>query len=79
MPRTTLDLESSVLRLLRLRGRAEGKSMGQVASELLARELREAPRGDAPPPVKWVSRDLGRPRIDLEDRDALHSALDSDA
>src|SRR5437879_2638424 len=36
MPRTTLDLDFSVLRELRRRGDQEGKSMGRVASELLA-------------------------------------------
>ena len=35
MPRTTFDLDATVLADLR-RAAAEGKSMGQVASELLA-------------------------------------------
>ncbi|MEA2605840.1 MAG: hypothetical protein QOI00_597, partial [Chloroflexota bacterium] len=37
MSRTTIDLDPAVLRELRRRGAREGKSMGQVASELLAR------------------------------------------
>jgi len=36
MPRTTLDLDALVLRELRRRGARERKSMGQVASEVLA-------------------------------------------
>ncbi|MGI8623241.1 MAG: hypothetical protein ACR2NB_07080 [Solirubrobacteraceae bacterium] len=39
MPRTTLDLDASVLRELRRRGERQRKSMGQVASELLTGAL----------------------------------------
>lgn len=74
MPRTTLDLDLSVLRALRRRGQDEGKSMGRVASELLARNL--ADEGSAPPPFQWVARNLGRPRVDLEDKEALRALLD---
>ena len=77
MPRTTLDLDSSVLRELRRRGEQEGKSMGRVASELLAVAL--APDDPRDPPVfTWKSGDLGVPRMDLEDKEALRRALDDD-
>ena len=39
MARTTLDLDPSVIEMLRERAKREGKSMGQVASEALARPL----------------------------------------
>jgi len=74
MSRTTLNLDASVLRELRRRGARERKSMGQVASEVLARALAEAD----PAPVQdfdWISRDLGRPTIDLEDAAAVRAAL----
>ncbi len=74
MARTTLDLDPSVLSELRRRGAAEHKSMGQVASELLARTLSE--REARTPPFQWVSRDLGAPRVDLEDDDAVGALLD---
>jgi hypothetical protein len=74
MARTTLDLDPSVLRELRRLGEREGKSMGRVASELLARALAE---DDAPSPTfNWVSRDLGAPLIDLEDKEAVRAVLD---
>jgi plasmid stability protein len=76
MARTTLDLDQSVIDDLRRRAAAEGKSMGRVASELLARSLGEADAGPAPK-LKWVSRDLGRPRINLEDKEALRHTLDN--
>ena len=78
MPRTTLDLDGSVLSELRRRGRSEGKSMGQLASELLARSLREG----ADPPVlelQWRSDRLGEPLVDLEDKEAIRAVLDEDA
>jgi hypothetical protein len=77
MPRTTLDLDASVLSELRRRARREGKSMGQVASELLARGLAEGAERHVPA-LQWISHDLGEPLVDLEDRDAVQEALDAD-
>jgi hypothetical protein len=77
MPRTTLDLDASVLSELRRRGRREGKSMGQVASELLARGMAE--ENDRPAPgFQWRSGRLGEPLMDLEDREAVRAVLDED-
>lgn len=78
VPRTTLDLDPSVLRELRERGRRERKSMGQVASELLTAALvgSEQPAAAA---FAWTTADLGTPRVDLEDAEALARALDEPA
>ena len=75
MPRTTLEIDASVLAELRRRGEAEHKSMGQVASELLASALATGERA-APSAFRWNAADLGAPRVDLEDKDALQRALD---
>lgn len=77
MTRTTLDLDRSVLEGLRRRGAAENKSLGRVASELLARALDDP--APATPPLRWKARDLGTPRVDLEDREAVRAALDAAA
>jgi hypothetical protein len=75
MPRTTLDLDASVLSELRRRARREGKSMGQVASELLA--IRMAEEADRPATeLEWRSDNLGEPLVDLEDKEAVRAALD---
>ncbi len=80
MTRTTLDLDVEVLRELRDRGRRERKSMGQLASELLTPVLaagndsRRAERR----PLQWVSKHMGAPRIDLEDKEALGRMLDEE-
>lgn len=76
MPRTTIDLDSSVLEGLRRLSRREAKSMGQVASELLAPALSTAARSEDALPFKLRTARLGRPRVDLEDKDALGAALD---
>ena len=77
MPRTTIDLDPSVLRELRRRGEREGKSMGRVASEVLARALTDAE--PQPPALDWISGDLGAPRVDLEDKEAVRAILDGDS
>lgn len=75
MARTTIDLDPTVLRELRRRGAREGKSMGQVASELLARAV--ATDRDLPAPAfEWTSARLGRPLVDLEDEEAVRRVLD---
>jgi hypothetical protein len=79
MARTTLDLDASVVRELRRRGRHERKNMGQVASELLAQALAHDGAGAPIPPLPWVARDLGPPRVDLMDKVALDALLDERA
>jgi hypothetical protein len=70
MARTTLDLDPAVLRELRRLGALEGKSMSQVASELLAQAI--AGSADlAALEFQWISSDLGTPMIDLEDPEAI--------
>lgn len=75
MPRTTLNLDPLVMRELRRRSRREHRTIGELASQLLARALQDdEPRERAA--FKWLSRDLGAPAVDLEDKDALHALMD---
>ncbi len=76
--RTTLDLDPTILSELRQRAKREGKSMGQVASEVLAPGLR-ANGGPEPEPFLWESWDMGEPLVDLEDKDAVQRILDEQA
>ncbi len=76
MPRTTVDLDASVLKELKRRRQEEGKSLGTLISEIVAAAFRgEAPAPDAQP-LSWQTQAMGA-RIDLEDKDALHDALDA--
>lgn len=76
MPRTTLDLDATVLADLRRRAADQGKSMGQVASEVLAVGLYDESATEQPP-LLWARRDLGL-KIDLEDKDAVWRILDGE-
>lgn len=77
MPRTTIDLDGSVLDGLRRLSRREAKSMGQVASELLAPALSGAERsGEGATAFELRTARLGRPRVDLEDKDAMWAVLE---
>ncbi len=50
--------------------------MGQVASEVLARSLEESD-ATSTPPFEWKTADLGRPLVDLEDKEAVRAILDT--
>jgi len=71
--RTTIDLDDDVLRALKRRQRAERKTLGQLVSELLAQALATDP--GAAVDIRWTTADL-RPRIDLDDKDAVWAVLD---
>ena len=76
MPRTTLDLDARVLRELKRLKRTNGRSIGQIASELLAAALRQ--HASASPPeagFRWRSARMGA-RIDLDDKEAVARALE---
>jgi hypothetical protein len=74
--RTTLDIETPILLELKRLQKKEHKSMGQLASELIAFALK-ARRDDAARAVEteatWIARPLGPAKIDLLDKD-LHSS-----
>lgn len=74
MTRTTLDLDPNVTELLRERAKRTGKSMGQVASEELARAFSDDRQ--EPPPFRWISHHMGEPLVDLEDKSAVWAILD---
>ena len=76
MTRTTIDLDTSVLAELRRRSRRQRKSMGQLASEILAAAMAES-EGESAPAFEWVSRDLGKPKVNLEDKGSVGAILDS--
>lgn len=74
MSRTTIDLDPLVLRQLKERQREEGKTLGELASELLARALSDTGTSTAAPSLQWVAADL-EPLVDVDDKEALAGAL----
>ena len=78
MPRTTLDLDASILRDLKKLQREEGKSLGALVSELVAQALPLRRRAADPEPFVWKTYDMGRPLVDLEDKEGVWKLLDDD-
>ncbi len=77
MARTTLNLDPTVLRELKQRGAQEGRSIGAVASDLLAGALRGQQDDPSPHGFRWSAGQLGAPRVDLDDAEAVRRALES--
>lgn len=77
MPRTTLDLDASVLAELRQRSKKERKSMGQIASEVLTVGLDQGTI-EEPPPLQWTRRRMGPFKVNLEDKEAVAGLLDAE-
>ncbi len=75
MPRTTIDIDASVLRDLKKRQERERKTLGQLISELLVKAMESENDHTAGTPFRWVAKDL-QPRVDLENKDAVWSVLD---
>lgn len=75
MPRTTIDLDPTVLRDLKRRQERDGKTLGHLVSELLAAELARDPEEVEPAPFAWTALPM-RARIDLDDKEAVRRALD---
>jgi hypothetical protein len=73
MARTTIDIDPTVLAELKRRQRRDGKSLGRLVSELLARGLDSDPL-PTPAPFTWISAPMGA-KVDLDDPEAVRRAL----
>ena len=68
--RTTLDIDDSVLRKLKRLQVKEGKSMGRLVSDLLARALKEDAASATVSPPSWIIKPM-HARVDLSCKDAV--------
>ena len=76
--RTTVDIDDPILRDLKRIQQKEGKSLGRLISDLLARALGERKSETASSkPARWISKAMGR-RVDLADREALYAAMEQE-
>ena len=73
MPRTTIDLDPSVLAELKRRQRREGKSLGRLVSELLADRLDRDVLPSAQP-FEWHTGRMSA-KVDLDDAEAVRRAM----
>lgn len=76
MKRTTLVLEESCWEGIRELARREGKNLSEIANELFAEGLHRR-KSKKRPVFKLVSYSMGKPRVNLGDRNALESLMDS--
>lgn len=74
--RTTVDIDDPILKDLKKIQQKEGKSLGRMISDLLAKAIaeRKSPKASAKP-ARWISKAMGA-RIDLADREALYAAME---
>jgi len=75
MPRTTLNLDASVLREVKRRARDQGKSIGDVISEIVGPALAQRNRTGGHAELRWRTARMGPAKIDLEDKEAIRQAL----
>jgi len=74
--RTTLDIDDPVLKELKKLQKREGKSLGRLVSDLLARAMgQRGGRAPAPAKLRWTARPMGA-RVDLADREALWAVME---
>ncbi len=75
--RTTLDLANPVLEELKALQKREGRTLGELASQILAEGLREKKKSrgrEVGPRLQWRSQPMGA-KINLHDKDALFRAM----
>ena len=75
MPRTTLAIDTSLLREIRKLAHTQNRSMQDVVNDLLRRSLkneRQAPRRR----LSLPTFEMGAPLVDLADRHALERAME---
>ena len=78
MSRTTLEIADPILKELKKMQKREGKTLGMLATELLAEAL-EGRRSTTrePEALVWNSKPMGL-RVDLTDKEGLYEALDEE-
>ncbi len=76
MARTTIDIDTPILRDLKRLKKREKKSLGRLVSDLLAGALaRQRSDGDTDREFRWHSQPMNA-LIDIADKDAVYAALD---
>lgn len=69
-----MNIDASVLRALKRRAAEEGKSLGDVISEVVAPALASKPTNRSSR-LRWRTAQMGPPKVDLEDKEAVRVAL----
>lgn len=76
MARTTLNIADPILRELKRLQEEEGKTVGELASQLIAEALTQRGRRTTKKKLRWEAKNL-QPRVDLADKSAVWDVLDN--
>lgn len=77
MPRTTLVLDDACMKKLRKLAHEDHRTLSDLVNELLAEGVQRREQRTKQPPLELPTFSMGRPKIDLADRDALEVAMGS--
>jgi hypothetical protein len=75
MARTTLDIDTPILKELKNLQKQDHRSLGKLVSQLLAEALVQRKHLKPRSRFAWVSRPMGA-RVDLTDKEAVYAVLD---
>lgn len=75
MARTTLNIDTPILRDLKRIQRREKKPLGRIVSDLLAEAMAGRGKEPDPPAFEWIAEEM-KPLIDIADKESLYAALD---
>ena len=76
MARTTINIDTPILKDLKRLQKREGKSLGRLVSDLLAEALARYRSGSLEDrELQWRSQRMN-PLIDIADKEAVYAALD---
>ena len=76
MKRTTLILDEHAFRRLKRLAAGEGRTMTELVNEFIRTGLESRKEGKAAPQKKLPVFDMGRPAVDLTDREALAAIME---
>lgn len=73
--KTTLIIPDHLMRQLKRQAAQRGQTLSAAVAEALRRGLTDAPNADVP---ELPTHRMGRPKVDIADRDALYRAMEND-
>jgi hypothetical protein len=77
MKRTTLVLQDQTMKAVRAAARAEERTISDMVNDLLMEGLRRRRRESRPAAFALPAFPMGRPRVNLADRNAVEALIDS--
>ena len=78
MARTTVDIDTAVLKEIKKIQKRDGRSLGAIISDLLSDAIaRRAAKEPSAPLVKWIAQPM-KPKVDLLDKEAIWKVLDDE-